>query len=93
MKERKREFYNRLEEQIKKNHDFPAVYLFKFIIPNDNKTLALTEALFGPEAEVQIRQSSKGNYISISGKELMIDADSIINRYKSAEKIDGLIAL
>ncbi|HBH05978.1 MAG TPA: DUF493 domain-containing protein [Flavobacteriales bacterium] len=89
----KHEFYVRLKEQIEKNHDFPIVYLFKFIIPNDNRVLALTEALFGAEAEVQIRQSSKGNYISISGKELMIDADSIINRYKSAEKIKGLIAL
>lgn len=79
----------KLEEQI----DFPSVYFFKFIIPADNKKLALVEALFGLEAEISIKQSSTGKYLSISAKELMLNANNIIERYKKANQIEGLMAL
>jgi putative lipoic acid-binding regulatory protein len=41
----------------------------------------------------KIKQSHKGNYLSVSAKESMLDADSIIKRYKKAAEIDGLMAL
>ena len=34
-----------------------------------------------------------GKFISISAKEMMLDVDSIIDRYKKATKIEGLMAL
>jgi putative lipoic acid-binding regulatory protein len=40
-----------------------------------------------------LRQSRKGNYVSVSAKELMLNSDGIINRYKRASKIEGLMAL
>tara|TARA_R110000868_G_scaffold327851_6_gene588742 strand:+ start:207 stop:479 length:273 start_codon:yes stop_codon:yes gene_type:complete len=85
--------YESLKQKLNEVGEWPRVYLFKFIIPSDNKKLALVEALFGPEAQVLIKQSNKGNYVSLSAKELMLDADGIIERYKKAEQIEGLIAL
>jgi len=49
--------------------------------------------LFGPNAEVSTRNSSKGSYISITAREVMIDADQIIEVYQRAESIDGIISL
>lgn len=85
--------YNGLRDKLNENEEWPRLYFFKFIIPADNQKLALVEALFGPEAEVRIKQSNKGNYLSISAKELMLNADSIVERYEKASKIDGLMAL
>lgn len=89
----KEDFYSNLKQKLEEQHNFPQPYLFKFIIPADNKKLALVEALFGEEAQVSTRQSSSNKYISISAKEVMISADSVIAVYKKAEKIEGIISL
>ncbi|MEX2595849.1 MAG: DUF493 domain-containing protein [Salibacteraceae bacterium] len=85
--------YDGLLAQLQKHKEWPSVFLFKFIIPNDNKKLALTQSLFGEEAQVTINKSRTGKYLSVSAKELMLNPESIIERYKSAGKIKGLIAL
>ena len=72
---------------------WPQIYLFKFIIPNDNEKLAKAQALFGPEAQVSLNQSRTGKFISISAKELMVSADEVIQRYEESTHIEGLISL
>ncbi|HCP40426.1 MAG TPA: DUF493 domain-containing protein [Cryomorphaceae bacterium] len=82
-----------LREKLKERN-WPAVYLFKFIVPADNQRVAQTEALFdNSTAQVELRKSKTGKFISISAKEMMMDADSVIQRYEEAVKIPGLIAL
>jgi len=72
---------------------WPQVFMFKFIVPNDNKKMALVQSLFDDSATVTVRQSSNGKYISITGKELMLNPENVLKRYKKASKIEGLIAL
>ncbi|MCB9334894.1 MAG: DUF493 family protein [Flavobacteriales bacterium] len=88
-----KEFFINLERQLNDHHDWPNVYMFKFIIPADNHKLAQVEALFGPEAIVTTRQSSSNKFISITAKEMMISADKVIDTYKKATKIEGIISL
>lgn len=85
--------FDGLKEKLSQNDNWPRVYLFKFIIPNDKMKLAQAEALFGKEAQVTINQSRTGKYLSISAKELMLSADEIIDRYLKASEIEGLISL
>ena len=85
--------FDNLKAKLEEVGEWPRVYFFKFIIPADNHKLALVEALFGTEANVTIKQSHKGNYLSISAKELMLTADKVIERYEKAVKIEGLMAL
>lgn len=85
--------YTALKEKLEAAGEFPRVYFFKFIVPSDNEKLAKVEALFGSEAQVNLKQSSKGNFVSVSAKELMLSADGIIERYEAAAKIEGLMAL
>ncbi len=85
--------YEALKEKLNAAGDWPRVYFFKFIVPSDNEKLAKVEALFGPEAQVSLKQSSKGNFVSVSAKELMLNVDGVIERYEKAAKIDGLMAL
>ncbi|NCG30045.1 MAG: DUF493 domain-containing protein [Bacteroidetes bacterium] len=85
--------YQGLHGKLNEDVEWPRLYLFKFIIPNDNKKLAIVESLFGAEAQVTINTSRTGKYLSISGKEIMMSAIEIIARYEKAAEIDGLISL
>lgn len=90
----KAEKYQKLKVQLEEGFEWPTVYMFKFIVPADNEKLAKIEALFNSEqAQITTRESSKGNFISVTVKEMMIDPDRVINRYLEAEEIGGVIAL
>lgn len=88
------EKYEKLKTQLEEGFEWPSVYLFKFIVPANNKKIAKVESLFNSkEAQISIRQSRKGNFVSVSGKEMMLSPQKVIDRYLEAEKIEGLIAL
>lgn len=75
-------------------HDWPSIYLFKFIVPSDDKKVALVNALFDAKtAEITMKQSKNGNYSSITAREMMTSAEEVLECYKKASKIEGLIAL
>jgi putative lipoic acid-binding regulatory protein len=84
------ELQKKLEETIT---SFPYVYLFKFIIKADNKSMALVEVMFDSDAEIIQKQSSKGNYISITVKQVVLSVEEIIIVYKKASEIEGVITL
>ncbi|MDG1332763.1 MAG: DUF493 domain-containing protein [Crocinitomicaceae bacterium] len=84
--------YDKLKIQLELQ-EWPNVYLFKFIVPNSSEKIAQATALFDDSAELNLRESSKGTYMSVSAKELMMDVDSIIEKYNRASEIEGLVAL
>ena len=84
--------FDKLREQLELL-EWPNVYLFKFIVPNNPEQIALVNALFNETAEVVMHPSGKGTYMSVSGKELMLDVDSIIEKYTRASHIEGIISL
>lgn len=82
-----------LREKLEKR-DWPEIYLFKFIVPADNQIIAQAESLFDSDtAHIELRKSKTGKFVSISAKEMMMNVDSVIERYEEAVKIPGLMAL
>lgn len=73
--------------------EWPNVYLFKFIIPNKPEAIAKTTALFDGAVDLKLQPSKTGKYVSISAKEMMLDVDSIIDKYNKSSSIEGLMAL
>jgi putative lipoic acid-binding regulatory protein len=88
----KEDFFAGLQQKLDDQCEWPHVYMFKFIIPADNQKLALVEGLFGEETVITTRQSSSNKFISITAKELMLNSDEIINIYKEAAKIEGIMS-
>lgn len=84
--------YKGLDEKLHSLR-WPNLYMFKFIVPNDNHKLAQCEALFGPDAQVSINKSRTGKYLSITGKEVMTSAEEVMKKYRKSSEIEGLIAL
>lgn len=89
----KSEQYNKLRELLEQENNWPTIYMFKFIIPADNHKIALIESKFSDEAIISHKASSSGKYFSITVKEVMLNADSIISKYREMEGIEGLMAI
>ena len=85
--------YANLRATLEEQGGFPKPYLFKFIIPSDNKKLALVEALFGSDAQVTTRQSKSNKFISISAKEVMMNVAEVRAVYDRAGSIEGIMSL
>lgn len=85
---------NSIREKLNEYHSWPTVYLYKFIVPSDNERIAQVEALFDSRtAEIRQTPSRNGTYTSISAREVVTSADQVIETYKRASKIDGIISL
>ena len=88
------EFYIRLKSQLEGDTSWPALYLYKFIVPASLEKIAEIEAIFnGTNAEISTRESSKGTYTSLSIKVKMDSPDAVIQKYKEVSKIEGVISL
>tara|TARA_B100001059_G_scaffold234674_1_gene277876 strand:+ start:90 stop:353 length:264 start_codon:yes stop_codon:yes gene_type:complete len=73
--------------------DFPQVYFFKFIVPNENDNVAKVSALYASDTQIQMKTSSSGKFISVSAKQVMLSADDVIHIYHKASTIEGIISL
>lgn len=68
--------------------------MFKFIVPAQNDSIARVQSLFNTgQAEVILRPSSTGKFVSITAVEMMLSVESVLERYAEAEGIPGLISL
>lgn len=81
--------YQKLRERLQEQK-WPGVFMFKFIVKPEQ--VEEVKQLFGP-AEIKTKKSKNGNYVSVTGKEMMMDSEKVIERYKAAAEIEGLIAL
>ncbi len=82
-----------LKKKLDETLTYPAVYMFKFILEADNRKIALIENLFTEEAEIYTKESDKGKYISITVKAVMISTGEIIDIYRKASAIKGVMNL
>jgi putative lipoic acid-binding regulatory protein len=82
-----------LRSKLAETTTFPTVYMFKFIVEADNRKIALVENLFQEEAEIHTKESDKGKYISITSKQVMMSVDEIMDVYKKAAEIKGIMFL
>lgn len=75
------------------NMTFPSVYMFKFIIKSELRKIALIENLFEDDAEISHKESEKGNYMSITVKQVVMSVDEIIATYEKVAKIEGVMII
>jgi putative lipoic acid-binding regulatory protein len=81
---------NNFREKLDKHYAWPALYTFKFIVRTGTEQ-KLT-ALFPNHVSTQ-KASNKGNYTSITYTMMMPSSDAVIEVYRTASTIEGIIAL
>jgi hypothetical protein len=83
-------WWNDFRELLDDQNDWPTEYVFKFIAPQGE--LDDLKAVFG-EHPVRVRESSKGNYVSVTARMEMHSSEEIVAVYKAAGEVDGVISL
>jgi len=89
------DFYANLEHKLAKTSNWPAAYLYKFIVPtSDAKIKKLVEIFDNLGAVIKTKASSKGKFTSVSIHLKMKDPKHVIKKYKEVgEKIEEVISL
>jgi uncharacterized protein len=86
------EVFSSLRERLELE-EWPGLYFFKFIVPNNPEAINGTKELFSKWAEVKENQSKTGKFVSISAKQFMESVDAVIELYNRAQAISGIISL
>lgn len=88
------EFYSRLKDELANSTLWPSDYLYKFIVPTDTSKVQQIHNIFdNTGAVIQTKQSSKGNYTSVSITVNLKNPDEVIEKYKEVSQIEGIISL
>ena len=94
MDQKLNEFFDRLKGELEKSSEWPAEYLFKFIVPtSEEKTQKIEDIFNNMGAVMNTKKSKNENYTSVSVNVQMDSADSVIEKYKEAASIEGIISL
>lgn len=88
------EFYGKLKLTLEETTTFPTDYMYKFIIPADGDGFKIIENIFeNMGAVIKTNPSKTGKYTSLTILVKMESADDIIDKYKEAAPIEGIISL
>ena len=83
-------WWEQFQELLDDQNEWPTEYVFKFIAPQEERDAL--QHVFG-QYPVEVRSSSKGNYISVTARMKMHSSDEIIAIYKAAAEVEGVISL
>jgi uncharacterized protein len=84
---------DRLRQRLNEVHEWPSLYMFKFIFEPEQEKLDAVMAMFPPESEMLRKYSAGGKYLSLTVKEVMMNAEEVLQRYEKASMIEGVIVL
>ena len=88
------EFYERLKKQLEEDTTWPSPYLFKFIVPAVNEKIAEIRSIFDDvDAEIITRDSTKGNYTSVSIRVTLDSPEQVVKKYIEVSSVEGVISL
>ncbi|MCB0336555.1 MAG: DUF493 family protein [Bdellovibrionales bacterium] len=82
--------FDNLQKLLDQQLEWPALYLFKFIVPQAVKDELLS--LFS-EFELTLKDSSKGSYVSVSFRAEVTSSAEVVEFYRKAEQVDGVMIL
>jgi putative lipoic acid-binding regulatory protein len=88
------EFYERLKVELDMSNTWPALYLFKFIVPTESDNVVRVELAFDcMGAIIKTRKSKTGKFTSISVDVQVKDSQEIVDKYLEVSTITGIISL
>ena len=89
-----REFYERLKVELDLSSTWPAIYLYKFIVPSEKENILRVEEAFDcMGAVIKTTKSKTGKFTSISVDVMMKNSQEIIDKYIELSTIKGIISL
>ena len=83
--------FDKLRELLK-DQNYPSVYPFKFIVKKEFDEMSGLKKCFEETAEFHKKESSKGNWISLTVNQMMLSTEDIIDCYKRVKIFENIIS-
>ncbi len=83
----------KIRESLNHVHEWPSLYMFKFIVPTASDKFEALTKIFPGEIDLITKQSSNGKYTSVTIKVIVIDSDEVFQKHEQVSKIEGVISL
>ncbi|MGO4821025.1 MULTISPECIES: DUF493 family protein [unclassified Flavobacterium] len=94
MDKKTEEFYVRLKAELDNSNTWPALYLFKFIVPSVADNVERVEKAFDClGAVIKTTKSKTGKFTSVSVDVQMKNSQEIIDKYLEVSTIEGIVSL
>ncbi len=94
MDKKTEEFYDRLKVELDLSNTWPALYLFKFIVPTENDNVKRVELAFDcMGAVIKTTKSKTGKFTSVSVDVQVKNSQEIIDKYLEVSTIEGIVSL
>jgi uncharacterized protein len=77
-------------EKLDEHYAWPAMYIYKFIVPTGKEDLVKQLFPLTPATE---KLSKQGNYTSVTVQKMMYSSEAVIEIYIKASEIEGIVAL
>lgn len=88
------DFYLKFKKNLEETHSFPSVYIFKYIVPAEQSTIARLHSIFeNSGGSFSTRDSKNGKYTCMTIKVPVNDADDVVIYYRQASSIEGIMML
>lgn len=88
------DFYERLKVELDNSNDWPAEYLFKFIVPSENDNVEKVKDAFNcMGAVIKTTKSKTGKFTSLSIDVTVKNSQEIIDKYLEVGTIKGIVSL
>ena len=85
--------YSKLRRLLADNEEWPLLYMFKFIVPNQHGKVDKVVALLPENGEVSFNHTKSMRYVSVTCKAVMDNPDDIVLVTQEATAIEGVFAL
>ena len=77
-------------EKLDNHYAWPSLYVFKFIVPAGQQDQV--KSLFPLHTAVE-KPSREGKYVSVTVQAMMQSSDAVIDLYRKAASIEGIVSL
>ncbi len=81
---------NSFRSKLDEHYAWPALYVYKFIVPTGQEALIRKLFPFHPVTE---KLSKNGKYTSVTINVMMQSSEAVIEVYRKASAIEGIVAL
>ncbi len=85
--------YSKLLSKLKENKNWPLLYMFKFITPNEEGKVKKVVSLLPQNGKISYKHTKNLKFVSITCEVKMPSAQSIIDVTSEVNKIEGIISL
>ena len=82
-----------LHVQLKKTSKWPSLYMFKFVMPNDESTVQQVNSLLPSTGNTSYKTSKDGRYIAVTNVARMPSAKSVVDVTSNVAKVPNVMIL